>query len=108
MFLINYTGLTFVFGVCFTFFFSFNGYKWELSRFMIPFITFGMITCFIALFNLLKFSRIFLILILFSVTGPLFSQGLKSQKNILNINHEKINLFLSPSQKESKSICFKN
>lgn len=107
-FLINYTGLTFVFGVCFTFFFSFNGYKWELSRFMIPFITLGMITCFIALFNLLKFSRIFLILILFSVTGPLFSQGLKSQKNILNIHHEKINLFLSPSQKESKSICFKN
>ena len=107
-FLINYTGLAFVFGVCFTFFFSFNGYKWELSRFMIPFITLGMITCFIALSNLLKFSKIFLILIFFSVTGPLFSQGLKSQKNILNIQQEKINLFLSSSQKQSKSICFIN
>ena len=107
-FLSNYTGLTFVFGACFTFFFSFNGYKWELSRFMIPFITFGMITYFIALSNLLKFRKIFLFLIFFSVTGPLFSQGLKSQKNILNIHQEKINLFLSPSQKESKSICLKN
>ena len=107
-FLRNYTGLAFVFGACFTFFFSFNGYKWELSRFMIPFVTFGMISCFIALSNLLKFRKIFLFLIFFSVTGPLFTQGLKSQKNISNIHKEKINLFLSPGQKVSKSICLKN
>jgi hypothetical protein len=107
-FLRNYTGLAFVFGTCFTFFFSFNGYKWELSRFMIPFVTFGMISCFIVLSNLLKFRKIFLFLIFFSVAGPLFSQGLKSQKNIVNIHKEKINLFLSPGQKVSKSICLKN
>jgi hypothetical protein len=107
-FLRNYTGLAFVFGTCFTFFFSFNGYKWELSRFMIPFVTFGMISCFIALSNLLKFRKIFLFLIFFSVAGPLFSQSLKSQKNIVNIHKEKINLFLSPGQKVSKSICLKN
>jgi hypothetical protein len=108
IFLSNYTILTFVFGAGFAFFFSFNGYKWELSRFMIPFITFGMISYFIALSNLLKFRKIILFLIFFSVTGPLFSQGLRSQKNILNIHQEKINLFLSPGQKESKSICLKN
>ena len=108
IFLTNYTSLALIFGISFTFIFSINGYKWELTRFMIPFITFGMIAYFISLWNFLKFRKIFYFLVLFSLIGPILSQSLKSQKNIFNLPQDKINLFFSLSQKQSKNICYKN
>ena len=107
IFLTNYTSLALIFGISFTFIFSINGYKWELTRFMIPFITFGMIAYFISLWNFLKFRKIFYFLVLFSLIGPILSQSLKSQKNIFNVPQDKINLFFSLSQKQSKNICYK-
>lgn len=103
--LTNYASLAFIFGVSFTFFLSFNGYKWEFSRFMVPFITFGMIAYFVTLWNFLKLRKIFYFFIFISLIGPIFSQSLKSQKNIFNIPQDKINLFFSSSQKDSESIC---
>jgi hypothetical protein len=93
-FLIVISILAFLFGVLFTFFISIKGYKWELSRFMIPFITFGMLSFFLTLIVLFKSSKILILLIFISVFGPIISQSIKSISNINNLPIDRIVLLI--------------
>jgi hypothetical protein len=85
-----YGAALFLTGFIFCFFFSMNGYKWELSRFLIPGVTIGMLGISLVATNIKfqpessrKISVYFILL--FNVFGPVVDFVGTSARNVFNL-----------------------
>ncbi len=102
----------FAFGLFINLPFSLNGYKWELTRFMIPGIAFGMVSFYIFLENITskyrKGKAIMGLVVLFMVAGPLITQTTKSVKNLVESDLSyKINALVSTGPYINDKFCKK-
>ena len=101
--------LTFIIGLLISFPFSLNGYKWELSRFMIPGIAIGMLGFSLFIVNQMKRTvknRVLAMTISFMmIFGPVVTQLTVANINIFDNPSMKMDLLLSSGPGKSEYTC---
>lgn len=101
--------LFFIFGLLISFPFSLNGYKWELSRFMIPGIAVGMLGFSLFVVNQMKKTKKRKVLVIFisSVVmfGPISTQLVVVGLNISSDFSSKMSLLLSSGPSKLEYEC---
>ena len=101
--------LTFIIGLLISFPFSLNGYKWQLSRFMIPGIAIGMLGFSLFIINQMKRTaknRVLAMTIsIMVIFGPVFTQLTVANINIFDNPSMKMDLLLSSGPGKSEYTC---
>ena len=101
--------LTFIIGLLISFPFSLNGYKWQLSRFMIPGIAIGMLGFSLFIINQMKRTaknRVLAMTIsIMVIFGPVFTQLTVANINIFDSPSLGLDLLLSSGPERSEYTC---
>jgi hypothetical protein len=102
-----YSVFALLFGISFNLIFGVNSYKWEFTRFMVPFIALGLLQFYISIWKLYAKNLIFFcVLISFILCGPILSQLIRSKENLQNLDTNKLNLFFSNHPKINPESCY--
>lgn len=101
--------LTFIIGLLISFPFSLNGYKWELSRFMIPGIAIGMLGFSLFIVNQMKRTAknrvLAMTLSIMVIFGPVSTQLTVANINIFDNPSMKMDTLLSSGPEKSEYSC---